>query len=165
MLKTIRALLFTTVLSCSAIALAAVNVNTANVAELQQLKGIGAKKAADIVAYREANGDFKTVDELTNVKGIGKATLEKLRTEIAVEDDKAAGAAKSTSVVADVKISGAEQKTEEGGKASIPDNVRNSKAKADKASEDKVVDEVKKSETRVKSVKTKNNAGKDAKEN
>ena len=68
MLKTIRALLFTTVLSCSAIALAAVNVNTANVAELQQLKGIGAKKAADIVAYREANGDFKTVDELTNVK-------------------------------------------------------------------------------------------------
>ena len=88
MLKTIRALLFTTVLSCSAIALAAVNVNTANVAELQQLKGIGAKKAADIVAYREANGDFKTVDELTNVKGIGKATWEKLRNELTVETDK-----------------------------------------------------------------------------
>ena len=165
MLKTIKVLLISAIWGLSTAALAVVDINTANQEELQTLKGIGAKKAADIIAYREAHGGFKSVEELLNVKGIGKATLEKLRTEIAVEDDKAAGAAKSTSVVADVKISGAEQKTEEGGKAAIPDNVRNSKAKADKASEDKVVDEVKKSETRVKSVKTKNNAGKDAKEN
>lgn len=66
---------------------AAVNINTANVEELQQLKGIGAKKAAEIVAYREAHGEFKNVDELTNVKGIGKATLEKLRQELVVKNE------------------------------------------------------------------------------
>ena len=56
---------------------AAVNINTAN----------GAKKAAEIVAYREAHGEFKNVDELTNVKGIGKATLEKLRQELVVKNE------------------------------------------------------------------------------
>lgn len=66
---------------------AAVNINTANVEELQQLKGIGAKKAAEIVAYREAHGEFKNIDELTNVKGIGKATLEKLREELVVKNE------------------------------------------------------------------------------
>ena len=66
---------------------AAVNINTANVEELQQLKGIGAKKAAEIVAYREAHGEFKNVDELTNVKGIGKATLGKLRQELVVKNE------------------------------------------------------------------------------
>lgn len=66
---------------------AAVNINTANVEELQQLKGVGAKKAAEIVAYREAHGEFKNVDELTNVKGIGKAILEKLRQELVVKNE------------------------------------------------------------------------------
>ena len=86
MMKYIKNLLITAFLGLSATVLAAVNINTANVEELQQLKGIGAKKAADIVAYREANGDFKTVDELTKVKGIGKATLNKLRDDITVVD-------------------------------------------------------------------------------
>ena len=75
------------IVSLSTCVFAAVNINTANVEELQQLKGIGAKKAAEIVAYREAHGDFKNVDELTNVKGIGKATLEKLRQEIVVKNE------------------------------------------------------------------------------
>lgn len=73
--------------SLSTCVFAAVNINTANVEELQQLKGIGAKKAAEIVAYREAHGEFKNVDELTNVKGIGKATLEKLRQELVVKNE------------------------------------------------------------------------------
>lgn len=73
---------------------AVVNINTANVEELQQLKGIGAKKAAEIVAYREIHGEFKNVDELTNVKGIGKATLEKLRQELVVKNE-AEGKAKA----------------------------------------------------------------------
>ena len=73
--------------SLSTYVFAAVNINTANVEELQQLKGIGAKKAAEIVAYREAHGEFKNVDELTNVKGIGKATLEKLRQELVVKNE------------------------------------------------------------------------------
>ena len=73
--------------SLSTCVFAAVNINTANVEELQQLKGIGAKKAAEIVDYREAHGEFKNVDELTNVKGIGKATLEKLRQELVVKNE------------------------------------------------------------------------------
>ncbi len=55
-----------------------VNLNTADAATLErELKGIGASKAQAIVAYREANGPFASVDELLEVKGIGAATLEK----------------------------------------------------------------------------------------
>lgn len=84
--------------SLSTYVFAAVNINTANVEELQQLKGIGAKKAAEIVAYREAHGEFKNVDELTNVKGIGKATLEKLRQELIVKNEAEAEAKPKTEV-------------------------------------------------------------------
>ena len=84
MMKIIKALLLSAVLGLSAAVLAAVDINLANQEELQQLKGIGAKKAADIIAYREANGRFESVDDLTKVKGIGKATLKKLRSEITV---------------------------------------------------------------------------------
>ncbi len=52
-----------------------ININTADVAELTRLKGIGAKKAEAIVAWRTANGAFKSVDQLLEVKGIGEATL------------------------------------------------------------------------------------------
>ncbi|MNJ56239.1 ComE operon protein 1 [compost metagenome] len=55
-----------------------INLNTADAATLErELKGIGAGKAQAIVAYREANGPFASVDELLEVKGIGAATLEK----------------------------------------------------------------------------------------
>jgi len=56
-----------------------VDVNTATVEQLQQVKGIGAKTAAAIVAYRKAHGPFASLDDLTGVKGIGKKKLEKLR--------------------------------------------------------------------------------------
>lgn len=91
----LKALLLSTVLLPLAL-LAKVNINTAGVEELQTLKGIGAKKAADIVAYREANGGFKSVDELANVKGIGKATVEKLADEIVVEGEGASTKRKSS---------------------------------------------------------------------
>jgi len=59
---------------------ALLNINTAQVAELaEQLPGIGPAKAVAIVKYREANGPFKTLDALTDVKGIGPATLAKIR--------------------------------------------------------------------------------------
>lgn len=54
-----------------------ININTADADELSQLEGIGAKKAQAIIDYREKNGAFRTVDELTNISGISTATLEK----------------------------------------------------------------------------------------
>ncbi|HFR3591187.1 ComEA family DNA-binding protein [Streptococcus suis] len=62
-----------------------VNLNTATEADLQTISGIGAKRAADIIAYREANGDFKSVDDLNNVSGIGDKTMESIRPYVTVE--------------------------------------------------------------------------------
>lgn len=62
-----------------------INLNTADEATLQrELSGVGAAKARAIVAYREANGDFASADELLEVKGIGKAIFEKNRDKVAV---------------------------------------------------------------------------------
>jgi len=63
---------------------AVVNVNSANSAQLQTLKGIGPTKAEEILKYRKSHGVFKTVDELVNVKGIGPKTLEKMKPQLAV---------------------------------------------------------------------------------
>jgi len=61
-----------------------ININTADVQELTKLKGIGEKKAEAIVAWRKENGDFKTVDQLLEVKGIGEATLNLNRENIRI---------------------------------------------------------------------------------
>ncbi|MEW6500752.1 MAG: ComEA family DNA-binding protein [Thermodesulfobacteriota bacterium] len=65
-------------------AMAAVNINTANVQELSTLSGIGPAKAQAIVEYREKNGQFKSVKDLARVKGIGPKTVQKLGTEITI---------------------------------------------------------------------------------
>lgn len=59
-----------------------VNINTADMAALETLPGIGRTYARRILEYREQMGGFRTVDELTKVKGIGPRTLEKLRPHI-----------------------------------------------------------------------------------
>ncbi len=64
-----------------------INLNTAGVAELTQLSGIGEKTAQKIVEYRTQH-KFKSVDELSNVKGIGEKSLAKLRDQVTVEDVK-----------------------------------------------------------------------------
>ncbi|RMN19520.1 Competence protein ComEA helix-hairpin-helix repeat region [Pseudomonas cannabina] len=62
-----------------------VNLNTADALTLQkELAGIGKNKADAIVAYRESNGEFTSVDELIEVKGIGKAILERNRDKLAI---------------------------------------------------------------------------------
>ena len=63
----------------------AININTADVQTLTDLKGIGPKKAAAIIAWRKANGSFKTIEQLAEVKGIGAATIEANRKNIRVQ--------------------------------------------------------------------------------
>ena len=60
-----------------------ININTATSPELQTLRGIGPAMAERIIEYRQTSGRFSTVDDLTNVKGIGEKTLEKIRDSIA----------------------------------------------------------------------------------
>lgn len=62
-----------------------VSLNLADASQLQTIPGIGAKKAQDIIAYREANGGFQSVDDLGKVSGIGEKTLEKIRDYVTVE--------------------------------------------------------------------------------
>lgn len=59
-----------------------VSLNRATQKELETLTGIGESKAKLIIAYREANGGFRSIEELKKVKGIGDATYEKIKNEI-----------------------------------------------------------------------------------
>ena len=61
-----------------------VNINTADVQQLQTLNGIGQKKAEMIVDYRNKNGNFKSVDDLINVQGLGAKTVDNLRDQVTV---------------------------------------------------------------------------------
>jgi len=58
-----------------------VDINKASATDLTHLKGVGPKKAAAIVMYREKNGAFKSVDDLTQVKGISSKMLDKIERE------------------------------------------------------------------------------------
>ena len=63
---------------------AVVNLNTATVADLQDLPGIGAKTAARIIEYRQKKGPFRKIEELMNVQGIGEKSFLKLRSQLTV---------------------------------------------------------------------------------
>lgn len=62
---------------------AAININTADQKALETLPNIGATKAHAIITYRKAH-TFESVNELTNVKGIGEKTFTKLKNKITV---------------------------------------------------------------------------------
>ena len=65
---------------------ASINLNTATASELQRLPRIGPKMAARIIAYREAHGAFRRVQDLVQVRGIGKKTLAQLTPYLVLED-------------------------------------------------------------------------------
>ena len=86
-MKTIRIFVTFLALSFSAFTIASpVNINTADALAISKnIKGVGLKKAEAIIAFREKNGKFETVQDLTKVKGIGKKLLEKNTGTIVVE--------------------------------------------------------------------------------
>lgn len=66
---------------------AKININTATAEELVTLKNVGPKTAERVIAYRQANGPFTSVEELTNVKGIGDKTIVKNQDRLAVSSN------------------------------------------------------------------------------
>jgi competence protein ComEA len=90
-IKPLLAFLATGLFSILAWAAQPVNVNSASAEQIaESLKGIGMSKAEAIVSYRSENGDFKHVDELVNVKGIGIRTVDINREYILLENSKLA---------------------------------------------------------------------------
>lgn len=70
--------------SGSAAITAPININTATLEELDRLPGIGPSIAQAIIDYRTANGPFKTIEDINNVKGIGDALFAKIKDSITV---------------------------------------------------------------------------------
>jgi competence protein ComEA len=78
-------LLFTLITGLAHAQDATVNINTADVATLASLDGIGESKARAIIEYRKAHGPFASPDDLAKVKGIGTRTVEKNAQRLTVQ--------------------------------------------------------------------------------
>lgn len=61
-----------------------VNINKANLEELVKIRGIGPVMAKRIIEYRDKNGAFKAIDDLTQVQGIGGAKLQRIKDQVTV---------------------------------------------------------------------------------
>lgn len=61
-----------------------INLNSATLEELQTLTGVGESKAKSIIEYREKNGNFKNIEDVKNVSGIGDALYEKIKNNITI---------------------------------------------------------------------------------
>jgi len=73
-----------------------VNINTANATELDTIPEVGPSTAAKIIAYREANGLFVTIEDIMKVSGIKQATFDKMKDFITVENNSGGGGAGTT---------------------------------------------------------------------
>ncbi|KGO19483.1 hypothetical protein Q757_10175 [Oenococcus alcoholitolerans] len=56
-----------------------IDINESNSSDLQQINGIGSKKADEIIKFRNENGHFKSIDDLKKISGFGDKTVEKLK--------------------------------------------------------------------------------------
>ena len=65
-----------------------ININTADKEVLMSIKGIGEKRAQAIIAYRDENGSFKTIEQLADVKGVGFSVVDKNRESLVVKEQK-----------------------------------------------------------------------------
>jgi len=63
-----------------------VNINTADKETLMTVKGVGEKRAEAIIAFREQNGPFKSVDDLVLVQGVGQAIVDANREKLSTKD-------------------------------------------------------------------------------
>ena len=133
-----------------------VNLNKANAAALQQhLKGIGPVKADAIVAYRKKNGNFKSLDDLQNVKGIGPELIKKNKSNLSLSKGVSAAEVKKkvSKKATDTKKSAdkVKKKTAETKKAAS-EKKSSSKQKADsaKSTAAKEKEKVKKKQEEVK---------------
>lgn len=63
-----------------------ININTAGIEELDRLPGIGPVKAKSIIDFRKEHGNFKSIEEITNVKGIGDKTFENIKNMITIDE-------------------------------------------------------------------------------
>ena len=62
-----------------------ININVASPGELQRLSGIGPAMARRIITFRQTNGNFETIEDLTKIKGIGSKTLAKIRHQVRIK--------------------------------------------------------------------------------
>ncbi|PLX98604.1 MAG: hypothetical protein C0624_14300 [Desulfuromonas sp.] len=69
----------------SALNVSKIDINSAGVAELQEIPGIGTTLAQRIIDYRKKHGTFKSANELTAIRGIGEKSLDKLRPWVAIK--------------------------------------------------------------------------------
>ncbi len=85
-MKPLKIILFTLLLClCGAGFAREVDINSSDAETIAaSLKGIGMKKARAIVAYRESNGPFTSVEELVQVRGIGAKTVARIRDDVVI---------------------------------------------------------------------------------
>ena len=144
----------------ASVAFSAVNINTATKTELESIKGIGPVKAQAIIDYRTAHGSFKSIDELDNVKGIGKSTLGKIRGDVSLSGNAAPKMAKPsvTPAAAATPTTPAPMSKKES--ANTKDHVKSDAGK-DKKAQDKKEEKSKKAEKKADAKAKKKDAAKE----